>query len=86
MISSIFEDGWWKKSTGSRYFNRELVKYFVQLYMSYRSNGNTYRLPSTGILVEVNQSLLWISAGHVIDAIIEQHKQDAINELRWLDR
>ena len=54
--------------------------------MSYKSNGNTYRHPSTGILVEVNKRLLWVSAGHVIDPIIEHNKQGTINELRWLDR
>ncbi len=86
MPSSFFEDDWWKKSTGSRYFSKELVKYFVQLYMSYRSNGDTYRIPSTGILVEVNKRLLWISAGHVVDAIVKQYEQETINDLRWLDR
>lgn len=86
MDSSFFNEQWWIKSTASHYFSKELIKYFVQLYMSYNSNGNTYRLPSTGILVEVNKSLLWISAGHVIESIIEHYEKGAINDLRWLDR
>ncbi len=86
MASSFFDDHWWVKSSASRYFSTELVKYFVQLYMSYKENGNIYRLPSTGILMEVNKRLLWVSAGHVVEAIIEQYKQGTINDLRWIDR
>ncbi len=86
MTSSLSDGKWWVKSSASDYFSRALIKYFVQLYMSYKVGNNTYRLPSTGILVEVNKSLLWVSAGHVVEAIIEQYKKETINDLRWIDR
>ncbi|MEW6094671.1 MAG: hypothetical protein AB1531_11985, partial [Chloroflexota bacterium] len=86
MASRHTDNKWWTRSSASRYFSKELMRYFVQLYISYKADGDNRRLPSTGILVEVNRTLLWISAGHVVESIIEQYGQGSICDLRWIDR
>jgi len=86
MVTNFFDGEWWIKSSASQYFSKEFLKYFVQLYMSYKSNENISRFPSTGILVEVNKKLLWVSAGHVVESIIEHYKNGSVNDLRWIDR
>jgi hypothetical protein len=86
MVSSFFDGKWWIKSSASHYFSKELHKYFVQLYVSCKLDNETFRYPCTGILVEVNGKLLWFSAGHVVEAIVEYYKNGSIIEMRWIDR
>jgi hypothetical protein len=86
MVSGFFDGEWWIKASASQYFSKQLFKYFVQLYISYKSDNEKCRLPCTGILVEINKKLLWISAGHVVESIIEHYKNGSIIDLRWIDR
>jgi len=86
MESSFFDGKWWIKSSASHYFRKKLLKYFVQLYISYKLDNEVYRHTCTGILVEINGKLLWISAGHVIESIVEYYKNSSIIGLRWIDR
>lgn len=86
MNNFIFDDGWWIRSSASNFFSNKLLKYFVQLYISYIVDNKIYRNPCTGILLEVKGKLLWISAGHVVESIINYYKNGMINDLRWIDR
>jgi hypothetical protein len=86
MDADFFDGDWWIRSSASHYFSKELLKYFVQLYISYRLEDKIYRHPCTGILVDIKGKLLWISAGHVVESIVEHYENGSINDLRWIDR
>jgi hypothetical protein len=80
MVSSYFDGEWWIKSSASHYFRKELLKYFVQLYVADKFGNKVFRYPCTGILVEAYGKLLWFSAGHVVEAIVEHYKDGSIIE------
>ena len=80
-------ENWWKTAAAAQTFSFYLKPYLVQLSISYLLKGKTYRQPCTGLLIDVDGSLLWLTAGHVIDAIEDLRTDRTIRllDLRWLD-
>lgn len=86
MTVEFFEGEWWRKAAACDYFSRELIKYSIQIYISYMDNGDVNRITGTGIIVDLKGKLLWVSAGHVVQAIHHYFQQGMVNEFRWIDR
>jgi hypothetical protein len=81
-------DGWWKTTGAAKLFSIQLLPHMLQLSISYSSEGKTYRLPSTGLLIDSDGSLVWLTAGHVIEGIrgLLADTSKPVLDIRWLDR
>jgi hypothetical protein len=64
----------------------QAIKYYVELIVSIKTDNQPFRFPCTGFLLEIDDALLWVTAGHVIESITKYIEEKKVIEMRWIDR
>jgi hypothetical protein len=78
---------WWQYRTQAKILCDYFRRYLVGLLLSVRIKDETRHQFYTGFLLEFQESLLWPTAGHVLDGIREILADSSVNVVRarWAD-
>ncbi|MGD0006448.1 MAG: hypothetical protein ABSE06_19730 [Anaerolineaceae bacterium] len=80
-------ENWWQTLTTCQILSKQFEKHMVGLMASGNIYGIDQMVLFTGFLILYNQTLIWFTAGHVIDCIkdiISNSAKDNL-QLKWLD-
>ena len=82
-----FPLNWWQNITIAEILTRQFKKHIVGLLIDGSIKGESQHYLYSGILLEYKGSLLWLTAGHVIDNIdsVLKHPSFKVSTMRWLD-
>jgi hypothetical protein len=85
-LRSIGRD-WWTNGAASELMAAEFRKHLLGLMIEYKCEKITDVKVFTGFLLDHGEHLLWVSAGHAIDAIRSLCENDGYKVLRarWMD-
>ena len=78
---------WWQYRTQAKILCDHFRRYLLGLLLSFRIKDETHHQFYTGFLLEFQETLLWITAGHVVDGIKEILTDRSVRVVRalWAD-
>lgn len=82
-----FPDDWWQNQGTSEAFSKLFKKLTLPLLLAGSVDGNIQYNVYSGFLLELDQNLVWISAGHVIEDIICNIRSPSFQVIKmaWMD-
>ncbi|SRR5258708_4208654 len=81
-------DDWWQEEGHCKGFAKNLFsQHIIGLYAQVREKNEIRKVIYSGVLIENNGILLWLTAGHVIDELREAESKSEITleSLQWVD-
>ena len=85
-IDNLPQD-WWQNIQTAEALTNQFKKHIVGLLIDGSINDKSQHFLYTGVLLEYEERMLWLTAGHVIDNIqkVLNHSEFKISIMRWLD-
>jgi hypothetical protein len=85
-MTTQLPEQWWRRKDIALLFANHLMPGFLQLIVRFINNKNQVeRLSCTGVIMNIVDNYVWISAGHVIDAINYYAQNNRIIDANWID-
>ena len=85
-LMSMAED-WWQQVGICQVLSSYLMKYMLGFYISAEIEKQVQSAFYTGFLLDAEEQLVWVTAGHIIKVIEEVLSREdiTVKEMRWMD-
>jgi hypothetical protein len=80
-------DDWWSRRHTCQTLSECFTRHLLLLHAPFKRDGETLHELSSGFVLAIGPVALWITAGHVVDMLMEMRDDSSIElgNVRWMD-